>query len=148
MSANYNYVVALAVLVVVVAFGSGSVTGNVSVHRTQQDLNFYVDSIYFPAKFTPGTSSYHATATVTNSGSQAASFVYYRLDVYSQGGRYAGVDGFIHLSAGERKTFDLPDLSDLTAGAYSATLMLDTYNRYAETNELDNTYTTTFNLAY
>jgi hypothetical protein len=149
MSANYSYVAVLAVLIVAVTFGSGLITGNVSVHSSpHSNLNFYVNSVSFPAKFTPGTNSYHATATVTNSGLQSASFVYYRLDVYSQGGRYAGVDGFVNLGAGETKTFDLPDMSDLTAGTYSATFTLDTGYRYTETNELDNTYKTTFDLTY
>ena len=149
MTANHGYVAALAVFVVAIAFGAGSVTGNVSVHSSpHSDLNFYVNSIFFPAKLIPGTNSYHATATVTNSGSESASFVYYRLDVYSQGGRYAGVDGFVHLGAGETKTFELPNLSDLTAGTYRATFILDTQNRYTEIDELDNTYKTTFDLAY
>ncbi len=149
MVTNYNYVVVLAVLAAAVTFGPGLITGNVSVHSSpHSDLNFYINNVYFPPKFTSGISSYHATATVTNSGSQSASFVYYRLDVYSQGGRYSGVDGFVHLAAGETKTFALPDMFDLTAGTYTATFKLDTQNRYTETSESDNTHATTFTVGY
>src|SRR3989344_6750882 len=100
MVLEHKHVAALAVFVVLVVVGSGFLTqseqssdvqqtlrglfatGNVAVSNpTAHGLNLYINSVDFPAKFPVGSASYHGTATVTNTGSQSVTSVYYRLDI-------------------------------------------------------------------
>jgi hypothetical protein len=147
MVLEHKHVAALAVFVVLVVVGSGFLaTGNVAItNPTSHGVNLYINSVDFPARLTP---TYVPHATLTNSGRQSVTFVNYRLDVYPAGGNlgtryYTGKSGFVNLGAGETKTIELPAL-DIVAGTYSAVFKLDIDDRYIETDESDNTYTTTF----
>ena len=163
MVLEHKHVAALAVFVVLVVVGSGFLTqseqssdvqqtlrglfatGNVAVSNpTAHGLNLYINSVDFPAKFPVGSASYHGTATVTNTGSQSVTSVYYRLDISNLANSfYQGRADFVHIGAGETKTFDLAGL-DLDAGTYRAVFKLDTEDSFVETDETDNTYTTVF----
>ncbi len=149
MASTHTYAAVLAIFVVL-AFAGANLTGNASAHRIYQhgDVNFYINSVDLPTKFTPGMPTYNSKATITNAGSQSASFVHYTLELYDPGGRYSAVAGFVHIGAGETKTFDLPSMPDLTVGTYRATFKIDTEDRYVETDETDNVYRTTLVLSY
>ncbi len=146
MVLEHKHVAALAVFVVLVVVGSGFLTTGsfVTSNPTSHGLNLYVNSVDFPGKFPAGSASYQGTATVTNTGSQSVTSVYYRLDISNLANSfYQGRADFVHIGAGETKTFDLPGL-DLEAGTYRAVFKLDTADSFVETDETDNTYTTVF----
>ena len=148
---EHKYIAALAVLVVLVVVGSGFMsTGNVAISNpTSHRLNLYANSVDFPVKFVSGMSTYHGTATVTNTGSNSVTFVNYEITLTApNGASYVGKQGWFNINAGETKTFDLPDMDLNGANTYSYVFKIDTDDRYIETDETDNTYAGTFTVRY
>jgi len=145
---EHKHIAALAVFAVLVIVGSGFLaTGNVVISNpTSHNLNLYVNTMDFPAKHTDF--SYAPAAIITNTGAQSVTFINYELTVQrttpdpKQTG-FAKSQGSFNIGAGETKTIALPGM-DINSGEYSAVFKIDVDDRYVETDETDNTYTTTF----
>jgi|SRR3989338_6501406 len=140
MATNQQTFALIAVVVVLASFGLGSYnTGSATVNA----MDFSVKSISMPT----ASSGWpiEGTAVFSNSGTVSASFVPYRYEVLNEGGSVVfGTTEKASLIAGKDNAATLPKIPWLATGRYTARITLDYAQRFAETDEGNNVFTSGF----
>ena len=141
MATNNTLIAGIAVALVALAFVAGSgFTGA----ATTNPFDFSLDNVKLPEKVIP-YESFTAEATIMHAGTVSATFVDYDYRIWN-------AKGYEIFRTPDKSYFDLQPGKNVikltaanlpSAGTYNIEITVDDDNRYAETDEGNNKYTTT-----